>query len=97
MAGVEAADAAGKIEIAIAVHVFDDGSCGTGSEDGRGVRRAARDGGFAAGHQRAGSWARDFGAKLNGFHDCCSVSESKVKTRTLRDAGCGTHAYKVLS
>jgi hypothetical protein len=53
VANVEAADAAGEIEIAIAVDVFDGGAVGARGEDGRGVRRTARNGGFAAGHQGA--------------------------------------------
>ena len=68
VAGVEAPDAAGKIEIAIAVHVFEDRAFSARSEDGRGIGGAARDGGFAAGHESAGFRAGDFGAKLNGFH-----------------------------
>src|SRR5213082_1663327 len=68
VADIEAADAAGKIEIAIAIDVFDDSGFGARGENGIGVGRAARDRGFAAGHQSAGLGAGDFGAKLDGFH-----------------------------
>jgi hypothetical protein len=68
MADVEAADAAGEIEIAIAVDVLDGGAIRAGGENWRGVRRAARNGGFAAGHQGAGLGAWYFGANLNCVH-----------------------------
>src|SRR5258707_510978 len=68
VADVEAADAAGEIEIAIAVDILDGGAFGGSGENGRGVRRAAGNGGFAAGHQGAGVGAGYFGANLNGFH-----------------------------
>src|SRR5205807_5005054 len=92
MASVEAADAAGKIEIAIAVEVFDDRAFSARSENGRGVGGAAGNGGFAAGHERAGFGAGDFGADLDGFHDWFSDSEEEGKTRTRKGAGCGTRA-----
>ena len=53
MADIEAADPAGKIEIAIAVDVLDGGAFGASGKNRRGVRRAAGNGGFAAGHQCA--------------------------------------------
>src|SRR5437016_2972361 len=68
MAGVEAADASGEIEIAIAVHVFEDRAFSARRENGRSVGRAARDGGFAADHEGARLGAGNFGADLNRFH-----------------------------
>src|SRR5205807_6439552 len=67
VAGVEAADAAGKVDVAIAIHVFDDGSFSARGENGRGVGRAARDGGFGAGQGGAGVGAGNFRAGLDGF------------------------------
>src|SRR5208283_3775942 len=49
---VQTADAAGKIQIAIAVDVLDAGAFGPGNENRRDQLRAARDGGFAARQQR---------------------------------------------
>src|SRR5215472_8923229 len=49
MANVKAADTSGKIEIAIAVDIFDCGTIRTSGENGRRIGGAARDGGFAAG------------------------------------------------
>src|SRR5260370_34909858 len=77
MADVEAADAAGEIEIAIAVDVLDGGAVRAGGEAGRGVRRAGRNGGFAARHQGAGLGSGDFGANLNRVHDFCFSSSSE--------------------
>src|SRR4029077_19235665 len=54
VANIEAADAAGEIEIAIAVDVFDGGAVGGRGENWRSARRSARNRGFAAGHQGAG-------------------------------------------
>src|SRR5215467_8253753 len=54
MPGVETPDATGKIEVAIAINVFEDGAFGARGENGRGVGGAARNGGFAAGHKGAG-------------------------------------------
>src|SRR5260370_17706841 len=68
MADVEAANAAGEIEKAIAVDVFDGGPVRAGGENRRGVRRAAGNGGFAAGHPCAGLGAGGFWANLNCFH-----------------------------
>jgi hypothetical protein len=53
VAGVEAADPAGKIKKTIAVDVFDDGTCGACSKYRGGVIGAARDGGFTALHENA--------------------------------------------
>jgi hypothetical protein len=50
MANVEAADAAGKIEKAIAIDVLEKGAFGARGENGRGVIDAARDGRGAAAH-----------------------------------------------
>ena len=56
MADVEAADAAGEIEVAVAVDVFEPGVFGLGDVDRRAVRKAAGHG-FARRSERA----RDFG------------------------------------
>src|SRR6266581_1323602 len=68
VADVEAADAAGEIEIAIAVNILDGGAFGARGENRRGIRRTARNRGFAARYQCAGLGARYFRAKLNCFH-----------------------------
>ena len=75
VADVEAADAAGKIEISIAVDVLDGGAFGASGENRRGVRRAAGNGGFAARHQCAGFGSRYFRANLNCRHICFPCSE----------------------
>jgi hypothetical protein len=66
---IQATDAAGKVDVAIAIHVFNDGSFSARGEYGRGAVRAAGDGGFAAGHQGPRLWSRNFRAELNGFHN----------------------------
>jgi hypothetical protein len=68
MADVEAADASGKIDEAVAVDVIDDRAFRSRGKERRGVIRAAGNGGFAAGHKDAGLGAGDFGAKLDGRH-----------------------------
>src|SRR4029077_3339143 len=68
VANIEAADAASEIEIAIGGDVFDNGAVGVGGENRGGVRRAARNGGFAARHKCARLWTGYFGANLNGRH-----------------------------
>src|SRR5262249_3393330 len=68
MANIEATDATGKIEVAIAVDVFDSGAIRAGCKDRRGICRAARDGGLASGHERARLWPGNFRAKLDCFH-----------------------------
>jgi len=60
MADVEAADAAGKIEIAVAVDVLDGSAIGARGEHRRGVRSAAR----IAASRRAIS-ARDLGPGIS--------------------------------
>ena len=52
MADVEAADAAGEIDVAVAVDVFEPGVFGFGDVDGRAVRKAAGHG-FGAALARA--------------------------------------------
>ena len=53
MADVKAADAAGEIQIAIAVDIIDGRARGTCGEDRGGIRRAAWNRGRAARHQSA--------------------------------------------
>src|SRR5258708_27365697 len=77
MADVEATDAAGEIEIAVAVNVLDGGALGARGENGRGIRRAAWNSSFAARHQSAGLGSGDFGAKLDCFHQRFSVSAQR--------------------
>ena len=48
MADVQAADAAGEIDVAIAVHIFERGAFGLGDVDRDGVAKPARDGVVAA-------------------------------------------------
>ena len=68
MADVEAADAAGEIDVAIAVNVGERGAfSGRGENRDRVVWRA-RDGGFAAFHQRDRARAWDFRLDLNCGH-----------------------------
>src|SRR6266481_4767635 len=88
VADVEAADATGEIEIAIAVDVLDGGAFGARGENWRGVRRAAWNGGFAAGHQGAGLGAGYFGANLNGIHGFrFSISSEKQIPRSAEPTG----------
>ena len=75
MASVEAADAAGEIQVAVAVDVFDPGAFGFFGENRRDELRAARDCGFAAREQCFGLGTGDFGAELNGFHVSISFFE----------------------
>src|SRR5436309_14671350 len=75
MANIEAADAAGKIEIPIAVDVLDGGAFGASGENRRGVRRAAVNGRFSARDQCAGFGSRYLRANLNCRHICFPCSE----------------------
>ena len=68
VANVEAADAAGKIDVPVAVDVFDGGAIGACRENGRGVGGPARDGSFAARHQRARTRPGNFRSNLNRSH-----------------------------
>src|SRR5260370_39699561 len=90
VADVEAANAAGEIEIAIAVDVLDGGAIRAGGENWRGVRRAAWNGGFAAGHQRAGLGARDFRGNLKCVHGF-RFFIFRQKTGSPPPAGSGWH------
>src|SRR5260370_35441041 len=90
VADVEAADSASEIEIAIAVDVFDDSAVGGSGENGRGVRRAARKGGFAPGPPGAALWAREFVASLDGFHQSLSVEQARFPVPVQRRA-CQQH------
>src|SRR5579883_1996348 len=73
MTHIEAADSAGEIEVAVAVNVFERGAIGGGDEDRHGVVGAARDSGFAAGHERARTRAGNFRADMDGFHGSAPV------------------------
>ena len=75
MADVEAADAAGEIEVAVAVNVFEPGVFGLGNVDGRAVRKAAGHGFGAALGERLGLRAGNWCAKLNGRHRKFSVAQ----------------------
>src|ERR1700722_3985345 len=68
MANVEATDATGKIEVAVAVNVFEPGVFGLGNIDWRTVRKAAGHGFGAALGKDAGFWARDCGVDSNRAH-----------------------------
>ena len=50
VAGVQAANSAGKVEKLVAVHVFDHRAFGTRGKNGSGMIRPARHGGLAALH-----------------------------------------------
>src|SRR6266478_2126297 len=88
MADVEASNAASEIKIAIAVDVLDGGAVRAGGENWSGIRRAAWNGGFAAGHQGAGLGAWYFGANLNGVHGFrFSISSEKQIPRSAEPTG----------
>ena len=65
MSGVEAANAAGKINQTVAVHIFDDGPFGLGNEDGRGMIRRLYHGSVTALHELPRAWSRNWSAELN--------------------------------
>ncbi len=60
MSGIQASDAAGEIDQAIAIDVFDDRAFGFGDKYRRGVKSALRHGRVTALHQllRTRSWNR---------------------------------------
>jgi len=68
MPGVEATNPSSKIEKLVAIHILNHCAIRTGGENRSGVVRSARDGSFAALHQRFGIGPGDFGSKLNAFH-----------------------------
>ncbi len=68
MPGVEAANAAGEIDHAVAVDVFNDSALGAIDEDGSYVESALGDCGIAALHQLLRAWAGDWGAELYAGH-----------------------------
>ena len=68
MADVQTADASGKVEVAVAVHVLEPGVFGLGNVDGRAVRKAAGHGFGAALGKGLGFRPWDGGAKLNCGH-----------------------------
>ena len=65
---IENADATCKIEVAIAVNVFQHCAFGARCENWRGVENAARYGGLTTAHQLLRFWAWDWSAKLNCGH-----------------------------
>ena len=68
MADVEASDAAGEIEVAIAIDVFEPRVFGLGDVDRCAVRKSAGHGLGAAGRERAGFGAGDCGVDTDGAH-----------------------------
>ena len=75
MPDVEAADASGEVEVAVAVDVFEPGVFRLGDIDGRAVRKAAGHGFRAALGERLGLRAGNGSAKLNGRHRRFSVAQ----------------------
>ena len=81
MANVEAADAAGEVNVAIAVHVFEPGIFRFRDVHRRGVRQSARHGSIA----RRSASAFDFGtgdrwfADSNSFAIVLSTSRSALR------------------
>jgi hypothetical protein len=73
MAGIQAADAAREIEIAVAIHIFDDGAFSTVDENGRHLRYAARHGCGSAVEQRARAWAGNWSLQRDGGHGVVRV------------------------
>jgi hypothetical protein len=65
MADVEAANAPGKINVAVAIDIFEPGVSGFGDVDGRGVRQAAGHGLRAALTECAGVGAGDGSAEFD--------------------------------
>jgi hypothetical protein len=65
MADIETADAAGEVEIAVPVDVFEPGVFGLGNIDGRAVGKAAGHGFGAALGERSGLGPGNGCAKLN--------------------------------
>jgi len=68
MPGIETADAAREIEVAVAVHILDDGAFGATYENGRQLRDAAWHGPAAALGQRSGARSGDGGLQMNRGH-----------------------------
>src|SRR5437879_2005794 len=68
MAHIEAADASGKVDIAIAVDIFEPGPFGLGHINRRAMRKPARHGLRAALRQGLRLRARNYSAELNSRH-----------------------------
>ncbi len=68
MADIEAADSSRKIDITVAIDVFDGSAIRTRCENGRGVGGPAGDGGLAAGHESARPRPGNFRSNLNRSH-----------------------------
>jgi hypothetical protein len=68
MTDVEASDATGKIEIAVAVDIFQPSIFRLGNVNRRTVRKAARDGSGAALGKGLRLWAGNWCAELNSRH-----------------------------
>src|ERR1019366_683416 len=84
MADVEAADAAGEVEVAVAVHVFEPGIFGLGNIDGRAVRKAAGHGFGAPLGEGLRFRARNGCAELNSRHLKFSVLGSQLTASGFR-------------
>ncbi len=78
MSGVEAADATGEIDQAVAVDVFHDRAFGFGDKNRRGVISRLHDGGVAPLHQRLRTRPGNGSAKLNGGHKSVLSSQFSV-------------------
>ena len=68
MPDVEAADAAGEVDVAVAVYIFEPRVFGFGHIHGSSKREPARHGGVAALGQRFGFRSRDLSFELNRVH-----------------------------
>ena len=77
VADIQAADAAGKIEIAVAVYVFDGDTVGACSKNRRGIGGTARNGSLAARHQRSRLRPGNFCFNLNCRHFSTTQSASR--------------------
>src|SRR5205823_2282139 len=78
MTYVGASDAAGEIDEAVSVYIFDDGTFSARGEDRRGMEDTARDGLLTPLHQRLRARARDRGFDLDGSHCVPSVPADRL-------------------
>src|SRR5205085_281822 len=77
MPSVEATDAAGEVDHAIAVHILDRSALGLGHEHGGSMERAANHGSIAAPHQILRARSGDGSSQLDGSH----ISTSQLALR----------------
>ena len=75
MARVEAADAARKIDHAVAIHIFNHSALGAVNKNGRDVESALRHSGIAPLHQFSRAWTWNGSAKLDARHFSTTQSE----------------------